>query len=297
MCREKALAMCLLDAVASAANMHSGLTEAFVHNHSGPWTSAPCLTLTGTSGAGFAPVTVFTPPPSCLPSPRCGFAFPTSRGFSPPRYYEDSDSCTAHLPCRSPRLLRHTLAAVPSPTTWTAWTSLLPPRQRLQRFSDFALHEQAHRSSPPNRVRSPTDQQFASGCSPPRLTATRLPSATELWLPPTRTFTVLMWRPHGRTHAALSVSARYTLSIRLNHFPPLTPFSSAANMRSLHTEASTHDQFRPCLSAPCVALCGTADAWLSPCFVVKLTLPPSCLPSLSTVLLSALLATFAASVP
>ena len=193
--------MCLLDAVASAANMRSGLTEAFVHNHSRPWTSAPCLTLTGTSGAGFAPVTVFTPPPSCLPSPRCGFAFPTSRGFSPPRYYEDSDSCTAHLPCRSPRFLRHTLAAVPSPTTWTAWTSLLPPRQRLQRFSDFALHEQAHRSSPPNRVRSPTDQQFASGCSPPRLTATRLPSATELWLPPTRTFTVLMWRPHGRTHA------------------------------------------------------------------------------------------------
>src|SRR5262245_18376274 len=203
MCREKALAMCLLDAVASAANMRSGLTETFVHNHSGPWTSAPCLTLTGTSGAGFAPVTVFTPPPSCLPSPRCGFAFPTSRGFSPPRYYEDSDSCTAHLPCRSPRLLRHTLAAVPSPTTWTAWTSLLPPRQRLQRFSDFALHEQAHRSSPPNRVRSPTDQQFASGCSPPRLTATRLPSATELWLPPTRTFTVLMWRPHGRTHAGV----------------------------------------------------------------------------------------------
>src|SRR5262249_59549509 len=35
-------------------------------------------------------------------------------------------------------------------------------------------------------------------------------------------------------------------------------------MRSLHTEASTHDQSRPCLSAPCVALWGTADAWLSP---------------------------------
>src|SRR5262249_16982277 len=63
------------------------------------------------------------------------------------------------------------------------------------------MNEQAHRSSPPNRVRPPTDQQFASGCSPPRLTATQLPSATELWLPPTRNFTVLMWRPHGRTHA------------------------------------------------------------------------------------------------
>jgi hypothetical protein len=54
---------------------------------------------------------------------------------------------------------------------------------------------------PPNRVRSPTDRQFASGCSPPRLTATQLPSATELWHTPARTFTVLMWRPHGRTHS------------------------------------------------------------------------------------------------
>ena len=75
--------------------------------------------------------------------------------------------------------------------------------------------------------------------------------------------------------AALSVWARYTLSIRLNHFPPLTPFSSAANMRSFHTEASTHDQSLLWASAPCVATCGTPGAWLSLCFVVKLTLPPS----------------------
>ena len=136
---------------------------------------------------------------SSLPSER--LCFPPLSRLSPLRYYGDSDSCTAHLPCRSPRLLRHTLAAVPSPTTWAAWPSLHPPRQRDQRVSDFALHEQARRSSPPNRVRSPTDQQFASGCSPPCLGATQLPSATELWLTPTRTFTVLMWRPRGRTHA------------------------------------------------------------------------------------------------
>ena len=65
------------------------------------------------------------------------------------------------------------------------------------------MNEQARRSSPPNRIRSPTDQQFASGCSPPCLAATQLPSATELWHTPTRTFTVLMWRPHGRTHAGM----------------------------------------------------------------------------------------------
>ena len=63
------------------------------------------------------------------------------------------------------------------------------------------MNEQARRCSPPNRVRYPTDRQFASGCSPPRLAATQLPSATELWHTPARTFTVLMWRPRGRTHS------------------------------------------------------------------------------------------------
>src|SRR5215471_8168936 len=157
------------------------------------------------------------------------------------------------------------------------------------------MHEQARRSSPPSRVRSPTDRQFASGCSPRRFGPTQLPSATELWHTPARTFTVLMWCLHGRTHAALSVSARYTLSIRLNHLPPWTPFSSAANMRSFHTEASTHVQSRPRVFAPCVALSGTAGAWLSLCLVVELTPPPSCLPSLGAALLSALLAALAAS--
>ena len=34
-------------------------------------------------------------------------------------------------------------------------------------------------AAPPNRVRHPTDRHFASGCSPPRLAATQLPSASE----------------------------------------------------------------------------------------------------------------------
>jgi hypothetical protein len=137
---------------------------------------------------------------SSLPSER--LCFPPLSRLSPLRYYGDSDSCTAHLPCRSPRLLTAPhLPAVPSPTTWAAWPSLLPPRQRDQRVSDFAMNEQARRSSPPNRVRSPTDQQFASGCSPRRFEPTQLPSATELWHTPTRTFTVLMWRLHERTHS------------------------------------------------------------------------------------------------
>src|SRR6266545_5733961 len=54
---------------------------------------------------------------------------------------------------------------------------------------------------PPNRVRSPTDRQFASGCSPRRFEPTQLPLASELWHTPARTFTVLMWRPHRRRHS------------------------------------------------------------------------------------------------
>src|SRR5215472_17293717 len=56
---------------------------------------------------------------------------------------------------------------------------------------------------PPNRIRSPTDRHFASSCSPRRFGPTQLPLATELWHTPARTFTVLMWRPHGRTHSRM----------------------------------------------------------------------------------------------
>ncbi|WP_347242826.1 hypothetical protein, partial [Thermogutta sp.] len=43
---------------------------------------------------------------------------------------------------------------------------------------DFAFPRQARRYARPNRVRHPTDCIFVSGCSPPRLTATQLPSTT-----------------------------------------------------------------------------------------------------------------------
>jgi hypothetical protein len=66
------------------------------------------------------------------------------------------------------------------------------------------MESQARRYTTPNRVRHPADRQFASGCSPPRLAATQLPSATELWLTPTRTYTVLVWRHRGRTIPALA---------------------------------------------------------------------------------------------
>jgi len=46
------------------------------------------------------------------------------------------------------------------------------------------------------------------------------------------------------------------------YLPPLTPLSSASNMRLLHSEASTHDRLGPFASAPCLTLTGTVGAML-----------------------------------
>ena len=115
------------------------------------------------------------------------------------RYHWDSDSCQ-----RSPRRQVSPLATchfpiVPSSITLYAATSLYPPRQRAALFPGFATRTRARRHTPPKQVRHPTDRLFASSYSPPRLTTTQLPSATELWPTPTGTSTLQMARPHGRT--------------------------------------------------------------------------------------------------
>ena len=165
-----------LDAVTSAANMRSIHCGALTHCLGlcvwiSPYGHYRRLRL-ALPRCDSHPSTFLPPVPI-----RC-FASSASRGLLPLRYHEGSDPCTAHLPCRSPRLLRHTFLSFRlQPRELPGHR--LPPRQRVQRFSDFALVSQARRSSPPNRVCYPTDQQFASGCSPPRLAATQLPSATE----------------------------------------------------------------------------------------------------------------------
>ena len=68
-------------------------------------------------------------------------------------------------------------------------------------FQASPRHEQARHRVTPKQVRHPTDCQFTSGCSPPRLAATQLPSISEPRPTPARTCTVLTKRPHGRTHA------------------------------------------------------------------------------------------------
>jgi hypothetical protein len=93
------------------------------------------------------------------------------------------------------------------------------------------MNEQARRSSPPNRVRYPTDRQFASGCSPPRLGATQLPSATELWHTPARTFTVLMWRLHGRTHSRENGNPEFFIRTGLPLQPKADPSEALWRIR------------------------------------------------------------------
>src|ERR1035438_4170337 len=73
------------------------------------------------------------------------------------------------------------------------------PLKRVKSIPGFAALVQAHRNTPPKQVRHPTDRQFASGYSPPRLATTQLPSATELWPTPTGTYTLQIARFHGRT--------------------------------------------------------------------------------------------------
>ena len=208
MCREEGSSylppMTLLP---SAANMHSFHIEAPTHDQSRPRVSALCVVLSDTGSAllSLCLSVEFTHPPSCLPS--LGAAL-LSALFAAYRRNGTMKALTpARLTCRTglPAYL-----ATPSCRSVSNHVGLpdhrLPPRQRDQRFSDFAMYEQARRSSPPNRVRLPTDRQFALGCSPPRLGATQLPSATELWHTPARTFTVLMWRHYGRTHPRMFLS-------------------------------------------------------------------------------------------
>ena len=111
---------------------------------------------------------------SLPPFPRRGFAFHTSRGL---RRLALTPAGLARTPQASP-LTTFCFPNIPPPTTPCARTSLSQSPQRVRQVPGFAMNEQARRVIPPNRVRYPTGCSFASGCSPPRLTATQLPSAT-----------------------------------------------------------------------------------------------------------------------
>ena len=135
------------------------------------------------------------------PVPRHGFAIRTCGPHCGRGTMKALTPAPVHRRGRSPRLPRRTVLPF----------RLQPRRAPRYRFvhharlpdlsPGFALNEQARRYTPPNRVRHPADRQFTSGCSPPRLATTQLPSVTELWQTPTRTCTVLIQRPHRRTRS------------------------------------------------------------------------------------------------
>ena len=124
------------------------------------------------------------------------------------RYYEGSDSRRPHPSVGSLRLLRFAFPrayAVHHPGCHSDPNHAIRPMDALSVASapsviqGFALIQQARHGFTPKQVRAPTDWQFASSCSPPRLSAKQLLSATKSRLTLTGTFTLLTKRPHGRT--------------------------------------------------------------------------------------------------
>src|SRR5439155_21372707 len=75
--------------------------------------------------------------------------------------------------------------------------------------------------------------------------------------------------------AARRFPRAYTLSIKLNHLPPLTPTSRAVNIRSVQTEGSTQAQ-RARISPACLVSFDTAASSVS--LSLSVTSPPSCAP-------------------
>jgi len=184
----------------SAANMRSFHTLASTHVQSRPWACVPCVALAGTTGASLSLCPSVSHASTFLPPvPRRCFTFSASCDSSPLRYHEGSDSAPLTYGADLPAYF---LSFHLQPRELPGHR--FPPRQRDQRFSDFALVSQARRSSPPNRVvilRTETSPLVALHPASQRRSFLRLRS---LWLFPTRTFNMLMWRPHGRTIPAFA---------------------------------------------------------------------------------------------
>ncbi len=148
------------------------------------WASASCAAVSGIPDAFCASAVVFTSPPSCPTFPRPGLCYPclsdrlgptasvTMRALTPADLAHTRQVSPLPLPCRP---------SIPTPNHIVcldiAFTVTSAHRDR-SRDPGFAELRQARHNTPPKRVRHPTGCSFASGCSPPRITATQLPSAT-----------------------------------------------------------------------------------------------------------------------
>ena len=167
-----------LTPLTSADTMRSVQIEASAHPRGGFESVCPLLSLSRHCRDFLCRHPDSAPPTPCLPS--LGMVLlATPLAAARQRYYEGSDSCRGHPPRQVSSLTSPCLPDIPTPTTRAVRWSLCQSPQRHRLLPGFATNEQARHSATPNRVRHPTDCRFTSGCSPPRLTATQLPSITE----------------------------------------------------------------------------------------------------------------------
>jgi len=144
---------------------------------------------------------------SCPAFPRHGFALRASHGYGRFGTMRALTPGLLRLAGQVSSFISQTRPGIPPPTTWPARTSFPIANPNVSGvFQASPSPSRLAAVSPPNRVRHPADCQFASSCSPPRLAATQLPSATGSWLAPTRTFTVLCVRLHERTRSGLQAA-------------------------------------------------------------------------------------------
>ena len=143
---------------------------------------------------------VFDFPVFHLVSPWCHNILILLPNTTPLRYYQSSDSSTSHQRQRSPCFSRLTFLMLRPQPRYAPDPRFILHRNGISEFQTSPRMSKLVANMPPNRVRSSTDHHFASGCSPPCLMATQLPSATWLWFTMARTSTVLVKRLPRRTH-------------------------------------------------------------------------------------------------
>ena len=165
--------------------MHFGESEALTHDQAHGVTMRVSLRpglAQGNAGAAVLCSAILRPP-SCPAFPRSGFASHPSRGLM-------HQGRSGTMRALTPGALAH--ARQVSPLSRLAVRASHPQTRGAPRHPfgshikvpggpcgpGFAIIAQARRYTPPKRVRHPTGCPFASGCSPPRLAATQLPSAT-----------------------------------------------------------------------------------------------------------------------
>ena len=165
------------DAITGAANTGALVLDASPYPSNAVSGSGPCLANMGTrrplfaSGARLRPSTF-------LPSfPQHGFA---TRACGGSRRRGTTRTLTPAQLTRRAGLP----ASLASPSGRSALNHVVRPCIALSVTSACTVisqaspwNPQARRNTQPNQVRSPADRPFASGCSPPRLAATQLPSA------------------------------------------------------------------------------------------------------------------------